>query len=100
MVLLTICFGPTIVGLVLACLLPALFRARQGDPTLALTAAVCALTGIALLLIAKLPLYRRGKFLTFGLGALPGWYRTVYAVAYVFLGLSIGLLLLLLAVVR
>ena len=100
MVLLPISLGPVILGMILAVFLPALFGARQGDPTLVLTAVVLGLIGLVLLLVAKLPLYRQGMLLTFGAKALPGRRRTLYAVAYVFLGLSAGLFLLLLAVAR
>lgn len=100
MVLIPISFAPAIIGMVLAAVLPMLFGARQGDPTLVLTAIASALAGIVLLLIAKLPLYRRGRFFAFGAKALPRWNRILYAVAYVFIGLSVCVLLMLLAVVR
>ncbi len=98
-VLLPICFGPAIVGLVLAYLLPALFRARQGDATLFLFAVASALVGMVLLFLAKLPLYRQGRFFTFGAQVLPTRNRKLYAVAYGFIGLSVCMLFLLLAVV-
>lgn len=100
MVLLPICFGPVIIGMILAIFLPVLSGARQGDPALVLTAVASALVGIVLLLVAKLPLYRQGMLFTLGAKALPSWRRMLYAVAYVLLGLSAGLLLLLLAVAR
>ena len=73
---------------------------RQGDPTFVWIALVLAATGIILLFIARLPLYRQGRYFTFGSKALPVGYRKVYQVAYYFIGASVVILLVLLAVLR
>ena len=73
---------------------------RQGDPTFAWIALVLAATGVILLFIARLPLYRQGRYFTFGSKALPERHRKVYRVAYCFIGASVVILLALLAVLR
>ena len=55
---------------------------------------------ILLLFVARLPLYRRGKFLTFGSKELPPLHRELYHAAYLFIGLSVVTLVLLLLVLR
>ncbi len=92
--------GPVIVLLIVACFLPPVLSARQGDPTLFWIALVLAVTGLVLLFVARLPLYRQRKYFTFGSKALPARYRRMYRIAYVFIGLSVVIMLLLLAVLR
>ncbi len=99
-VLLPLSFAPAMVGILIATILPVVARAREGDVTIFPSAIAGALLGLGLLFLAKLPLYRQGRFITFGPGALPKWNRLLYAVAYVFLGLSAGVLLVLLAALR
>lgn len=41
--------------------------------------------GVALLLIARIPVYRQRRFFSVGPGALPGVYRKIYCVAYIFI---------------
>jgi hypothetical protein len=51
--------------------------------------------GVVMLLFARLPLYWRRKFLSFGPKALPARRRRLYWTAYVFVGVSIGIMVLL-----
>jgi len=55
-----------------------------------------ATLGIALLVYAKLPLYRQGRFFTFGSRALPESRRAFYRWGYRCAGLAVALLLFLL----
>lgn len=73
---------------------------RQGDLTFVWIAMGLAVVGIILLFIARLPLYRQGRYFTFGSRALPEWHRRVYRTAYCFIGLSVIMMLGLLAVLR
>lgn len=93
-------FALAVVALVAGSLFPVLVRARQGDRALFWVALVAAFIGIVFLFLAKLPLYRQGKYFTFGAKALPQGHRQVYRLAYVFIGPSLLLMLLLLAVLR
>ncbi|UCD49953.1 MAG: hypothetical protein JSW27_20790 [Phycisphaerales bacterium] len=81
---------------VAAPLLTLLFRARQGDFTLVWIALAAALVGVVLLFFAKVPLYRQGRYFTFGSRALPKPQRRTYRLAYVFIGASLLLMLMLL----
>jgi len=81
-------------------LIPILAGARQGDLTLFWIALALALVGIVLLFIAKWPLYRQGKYFSFGSKGLQESRRKVYWTAYVFIGVSLLTTLLLWAVVR
>jgi len=56
--------------------------------------------GIVLLYLARLPLYREGKFLTFGSRALDPKHRRLYRCAYVFIYMAIALQLVLLMQAR
>jgi len=87
---------PAIVLLV-GCLFPLLSRAGEGDLALVWIAPPCAIIGIALLFVAKWPLYRDGKFFTFGPRTLPSRYRGLYYIAYAFIGAAVLLMLSLLA---
>lgn len=86
--------GPAIVLIIVGCFLPAVLTARQGDLTLFWIALVLAVTGLVLLFVARLPLYRQGKFFTFGSKALPERHRKMYRIAYVFIGTSVVIMLL------
>ena len=88
------------VGLISACYIPAVVSARRGDPAAFWIAFGAAVIGIVLLFIARLPLYRQGKFLTFGSKDLPPLHRRLYHAAYLFIGLSVVTMLLLLLVLR
>jgi hypothetical protein len=73
---------------------------RQGDPTFVWIAVALAVIGTILLFIARLPLYRQGKFFTFGSKALSPGHRKVYRIAYGFIGVSVAMMLALLIVLR
>jgi hypothetical protein len=73
---------------------------RQGDPTFLWIAAILAAVGIVLLFLARLPLYRQGRYFAFGSKALPAGHRKVYRIAYDFIGVSVAMMLALLAVLR
>jgi hypothetical protein len=67
-----------------------------GDSSLFHLALWLGVIGSVVLLVARLPLYRRGRFFTLGPGALSGWYRSLYYVAYALIVPSVLLLVLLL----
>jgi len=87
--------APTLIAVVLS---SAALNARAGDRTLFWFALAAALIGIVLLFIARLPLYRQGRFLTFGPKALPQDHRRIYWIAYVFIIAGVLTMLFLLAV--
>ena len=84
-------------AILLACFLPILTGARRGDPRLFWIASSLAIIGVFLLFIAKLPLYRQGKFFTLGSKALSDKHKILYRLAYKFIGISVVLMLLMLA---
>lgn len=86
---------PLFVAIVTGVLIAPLFHARTGDPTILWVTLVLATIGIVLLFIARLPLYRQRRFLTFGPGALDEQHRRIYRWAYRFIGTSMLLLVLL-----
>ncbi len=92
-------FAMTVVPIILALaggfLFTPLFRARRGDPTMLYIAVVLAAVGIVLLFIARFPLYRQRRFFSLGPGALDPKHRRIYWWAYVFIGCS-GVMLVLL----
>ena len=49
-------------------------------------------SGIVLLFFARFPLYRQGRFWTFGPGALSGFHRKIYWLAYIAVVIAILLL--------
>jgi hypothetical protein len=89
-----------VIGIIAACFLPSVSQVRRGDPTLFWIAVVFAFAGVLILFLAKLPLYRQGKFCTFGSRALPARHRRMYFMAYILIGLSFVMMLLLLAAIR
>jgi len=91
---------PFVVLLVAGTVLAALARAKQGDPFLLYLALGLAGAGLILLFMAKLPLYRQGRFLTFGSKLLPANRRRLYRVACALIGLSAIIMLVLLAALR
>jgi hypothetical protein len=83
------------VAILSAMLLPLLARFKSGEVTGIFYAAIIgSVIGVVLLFFARLPLYRQRRFLTFGSSQLDSAHRRLYRVAYVFLGISILLLLL------
>ena len=100
MLLLPLGFGPVIIGLLMLIFLRVLAYARENGSVLLLIAFASALIGITLLFIAKLPLYRQGRFFTFGPSALSRGYRSLYVAAYIllgFVGVIVAIVLVLLA---
>jgi hypothetical protein len=67
-----------------------------GDRTLFQLALILGFVGVVLLFTARIPLYRRKRFFTFGPSSLSGIYRKLYFTAYMFIVPSIVLLVLLL----
>ena len=67
-----------------------------GDISLFRFALYLGVIGSVALFLARLPLYRRGRFFTMGLRHLTGWHRTLYHVAYALIIPSVALLGLLL----
>jgi len=96
--LLAICLGaPSLIAVILT---SASLNARAGDLTLFWFALVCAFIGIVSLFVAKLPLYRQGRYFTLGPGALPEKHRSLYWIAYVFIVTGVLVMLFLIAVLR
>jgi hypothetical protein len=93
-------FGVPLIGITAGCFLPAVSAARHGNPFLFWVALLLAVVGIMLLFVARLPLYRQGKFRTFGSAGLPEKSRKVYRVAYGFIGISVVIMVFLLAVLK
>jgi hypothetical protein len=91
---------PIVAMIIAANVLGALARAKRGDPFLIYLALGLAVAGLLLLFLAKLPLYRQGKFFTLGSKALPENSRSLYRIAYAPIGLSVVILLVLLAALR
>jgi len=78
-----------------------LYNAKSnGDMTLLWAAVVLGAIGTVLLFLARLPLYRQRRFLTFGPKELDERHRRVYWWAYRFIGASVLLLVVLLFVLR
>lgn len=89
--------GPVIGVTFMVCFFHGIANARRGDPTIYWIAFGLAVFGLALLFIAKLPLYRQGKFLTFGSKELPEKYKGIYRIAYYLIVASVVIMLLILA---
>lgn len=81
----------------LACFLPMFSKARRGDPTLFWITVSIAIVGVVLLFIAKLSIFRQGKFFTFGTKVLPEKHKKIYRFAYCLIVASMIIMLLLLA---
>ena len=76
-------------------LLPLLARFNSGDLVgVFYSALALGAVGTALLFFARLPLYRKRQFLTFGPSQLSGIHRKLYWLAYLFVVVSIFLLVL------
>jgi len=76
-------------------LLPLLARFKSGDLVgVFYSALALGAVGTVLLFFARLPLYRKRQFLSFGPGQLSGIHRRLYWVAYLFVVVSILLLVL------
>ena len=78
-------------------LLPLLARFKSGDLVgVFYSALALGAVGTVLLFFARLPLYRKRQFLTFGPSRLSGIHRRLYWAAYLFIGFSVLLLMLIL----
>jgi hypothetical protein len=76
-------------------LLPLLAHFKSGDLVGTFySALVLGAVGTILLFFARLPLYRKRQFLTFGPSQLSGIHRKIYWLAYLFIAVSILLLVL------
>jgi hypothetical protein len=74
-------------------LLPLLARFESGNLTgVFYSALALGAVGTVLLFFARLPLYRKRQFLSFGPGQLDGIHRKLYWVAYLFVVVSVLLL--------
>ena len=76
------------------------FAKRFGDPLLLHWAVFLGALGVALLFIARSPLYRERRFFAFGPCGLTGVHRKLYCLAYMFVVPSFLVLALLFAFVR
>ena len=85
-------FGPALIAFPTLVAWPILRRVREGDPLLPFIALGLALLGIALLFVARLPLYRQRRFLVFGPALLDSTHRKLYRCAYVFIASAVLLL--------
>lgn len=92
--------GPIIGVTFMVCFFHGIENARRGDPTIYWIAFGLAVFGLALLSIAESPLYRHGKFLTFGSKELPEKYKGIYRIAYYSTGVSVVIMLLMLVMLR
>jgi hypothetical protein len=76
-------------------LLPLLARFKSGDLVRVFYSALAlGAVGTVLLFFARLPLYRKRQFLAFGPSQLSGIHRRLYWLAYLFVAVSILLLVL------
>src|SRR5437763_194788 len=90
-----------LVGIVASVVLPILQRIRRADSWAVFGVAVLAgALGVLLLFLARLPLYRQRQFFTFGPRLLGAAHRRLYWLSYCFVGVSVLLLVGLLAVLR
>jgi hypothetical protein len=80
--------------------LPAIANARKGDLTLFILSLVLSIAGVVLLFLAKLPLYRHGKFFTVGPAALPESHKRIYRVAWRFIAAGLVIMILLNVLMR
>ena len=86
--------APLLVGILAVMFLSLLSRLQRMDTWSVFWAGVVAgVVGVVLLFLARLPLYRRGQFLVFGPRLLDAPHRRLYYWAYVFVAISLLLLL-------
>ncbi|MGD0061657.1 MAG: hypothetical protein ABSD58_19795 [Verrucomicrobiia bacterium] len=89
------------IGILGGMFLPLLNSARNdGDLTLFYFAFAMGLIGVALLGFARLPLYRERRFFTFGPGKLDHTHKRLYRWAYLFIGVCLLLLAMLVLALR
>jgi hypothetical protein len=78
------------VAILASFLLPALGQIKEAKAVdLFYCGLALACFGIVLLFLARLPLYRQRKFLTFGPRELPAFHRKLYWLAYLFVVASV-----------
>ncbi len=88
------------IPLLVLMLMPPLLNTAQGGPTFLLETMAIGCIGVVLLFIAKMPLYRQHKYVSFGPRMLPAGHRKLYWISYGFIGTSILIMVLLLIVLR
>jgi hypothetical protein len=97
MVLFGVNFIILLIALLCGWFLTLLSRLKStGDLTLVWFALALGAIGVALLFAARLPLYQQRRFFVFGSRQLDEKHRRLYRWAYKFVGVSVGLLILLL----
>jgi|ERR1035441_693331 hypothetical protein len=78
------------VAILASFLLPALGQIKEAKAiNLFYSGLILGCFGIVLLFLARLPLYRQRKFLSFGSRELPAFHRKLYWLAYVFVVASV-----------
>jgi hypothetical protein len=88
-------------ALLFSLVIPALSDFRQhGVAVLLMPAVASGIVGTVLLFFARLPLYRQRQFFSFGPRHLDRAHRRLYWLAYLIVGASVVLLLILLAGVQ
>lgn len=88
-------FAFPIIAILSGMLLPLIARFKSGNVIgIFYSALALGVLGTVLLFFARLPLYRKRQFLTFGPGQLSGIHRRLYWLAYLFVAVSILLLVL------
>jgi ABC-type Fe3+-siderophore transport system permease subunit len=93
----SIFFMPAIaaIGVLAAMLLPSITSFRGMDVTRLFWVGVATgISGVILLFLARLPLYRQRRFWTFGPRELDRFHRRLYWLAYLVVLASLGLLLI------
>jgi hypothetical protein len=85
--------GPILAAFAFLYVISAVSWARAfGDTSLFRFALCLGVLGSVALFVARLPLYRRGRFFTLGPRALTGWHRKLYYPAYALIVSSVLLL--------
>jgi hypothetical protein len=75
-------FAPLIIGILAAMILPLLNRIQRADAWSVFGVALAiAVVGVILLFCARLPLYRQGRFYSFGSRLLDAPHRRLYRAA-------------------
>lgn len=74
--------GIVAIAVVAGMILPLLAAVRHGEPAAFALSLFLASVGILLLFLSRIPLYREGKFLTFGPASLPENHRRIYWSGY------------------
>ncbi len=92
--ILLILFGPAVIGILAAMLLPALYHLKHADAWGLFGAGlVVGVVGLVFLFLARLPLYRQRQFFAVGPRLLDTTHRRLYWLAYGLVAVSVFLLL-------